>query len=108
MRYQINSENDRSNLSFVTSNGELHVLDSDNPAWYDVVEAVLDGDEYAAIDAMDAAKAAQARFQKVTDRVSVSPAGVVTFDGDEVHNSLADAIVRALREGQDFTGLVLF
>lgn len=108
MRYQINSENGRSNLAFVTSNGELHVLDSDNPAWFDVVEAVLDADEDAAIDAMDAAKAAQARFQKVTDRVSVSPSGVVTFDGDEVHNSLADAIVRAMREGADFTGLVLF
>jgi hypothetical protein len=108
MRYQINHENGRSNLAFVTEAGSLHVIDSDNPAYRDVADAVINDDQEAALDLMDAIKAAQSRFRKVTDRVAVSGAGVVTFDGDEVHNSLADAIVRAMREGSDFTGLVKF
>jgi hypothetical protein len=108
MRYQINSEYGRSNLAFVTDSGALHVIDSDNPVYPDVAQAVIDGDEWAALELMDVAKAARSRFQKITDRVAVSPAGVVTFDGDEVHNSLTDAIVRAMAEGADFTGLVLF
>jgi hypothetical protein len=108
MRYQINHENGRSNLAFVTDSGSLHVIDSDNPTYSDILDAVLEGDECSAVDLMDAAKAANDKFQKVTDRVAVSGAGVVTFDGDVVDNSLADAIVRAMREGADFTNLVLF
>lgn len=109
MRYQINHESGRSNLAFVTDSGALHVIDSDNPMYSEIVDAVLDNDEWMAVDLMDSAKAANDRFQQVTDRVAVSGAGVVTFDGDVVDNSLADAIVRSMREGNaDFANLALF
>lgn len=107
MRYQINREGARSNLALVTSDGALHAIDSDHPYWDEIVQAVLAGYEYDVLDLIDLGAAAAARFEKVTDRVAVQN-GVVTFDGDVVDNSLASAIVRAMREGADFLGLALF
>lgn len=106
MRYQINSEGGLSNLALYLD-GQLYAVNSTHPYWEDILDALRDGDAEAIPELIDLATAAANRFEKVTERVAVQN-GVVYFDGDAVHNSLADAVVRAMREGADFRGLALF
>lgn len=109
MRYQINHEGGHANLALYLD-GQLYAVGDSHPYWEDILDALRDGDAEAIPELIDLATAASNAFQKVTDRVSVSGGGQVTFDGDVVDNSLADAIVRAMREGDEvsFRGLSLF
>lgn len=47
------------------------------------------------------------KFQKITDRVAVRNSKIY-LDQDEVDSSLSRAIIRAMHEDADFTGLALF
>lgn len=55
----------------------------------------------------DPAEAISKRFESLTERVSVRN-GVVYFDGDPLHNTLTDLIVRLMEEDEDFYAFVLF
>lgn len=46
-------------------------------------------------------------FTKLTDRISVAN-GIITFDGDEIHNALTEQITKFIREGKDFGPLLNF
>lgn len=106
MRYTINSDGSQSNLTAFID-GEVYACDSSNPYWSDILLAVQNNDGALIPFYIDLANRAALEFRKVTDRVSVNY-GTVTFDGDEVDNSLTQAILRAMREGNDFTPLVNF
>ena len=106
MRYQINTERGRSNLAAVID-GEIYSCDDTHPYWEEIKIALFDNDEDTFLDYIDMAEKASKQFLRVTDRVSVTD-GEVYFDGDLVDNSLTQAIVRAMREGEDFTPLARF
>jgi hypothetical protein len=107
MRYRLFSDGGVSTLTVVDMFGTPHTVDSTSYNFDEIVDAVR-ADAYSEVfDLIDLAKAAGKRFSELTERVSVRD-GNVYFDGDIVHNSLADAIVRALSEGAEFIGLVNF
>lgn len=90
-------------------NGPL-VGHSTHPGFQPVVDGLLDGTLTieAAIDLLDVEKAVAEKFDRLSDRVSVAN-GKVYLDGDEVHSSLSDQIIRFLEEGQsDWQPLVRF
>lgn len=105
IRYSLISEGDTSALT-VVHNGEIYQCTSTHPYWSDILDGVLAGDE-SAIELIDMGKAADTKFRQVTERVTVKD-GSVYFDGDRVDNALTQAIIRAMREGADFTPLALF
>lgn len=106
MRYYLVSEGERKALT-VVHDGEIFQVDNTHPYWNEIHFGVTVASDESVIDLIDMGKAAQARFQMVTERVSVDR-GVVYFDGDVVDNALTQAIVRAMNEGSDFAKLALF
>ena len=92
----------------VVHDGEMYVADNNHPNWDRIMDAVENDRTEGLADLFDTEKAVNARFQKVSERVSVRN-GAVLFDGDEVHNSLTNQIVRFLDEGvEDWKPLVAF
>lgn len=90
-------------------NGPL-VGHSTHPGFQPVVDGLLDGSLTIeeAIRLLDVEKAAAEKFDRLSDRVSVAN-GKVYLDGDEVHSSLSDQIIRFLEDGQsDWQPLVRF
>jgi len=53
------------------------------------------------------AKAIVQKFRRLSDRVTVKD-GVMLLDGDPVHNTLAEQVLRFLDAGEDFSPLVRF
>lgn len=106
MQYQINSEDGLSNLALFLD-GKLYAVNSTHPYWQQIIESLHEGYADEIPELIDLAEAARVRFAQVTERVTVDN-GSVYFDGDVVHNSLADAIIRAMDQDTDFTGLALF
>lgn len=99
MRATIFKNGDYSNLTAAvvnpdTGQTELLGIDNSHPYWEDIVDAVYDGDEDAVLALMDLEVAVENTFRQVTERITVSNE-TVYFDGEPVHNSLADAILRA-------------
>lgn len=90
-------------------NGPL-VGHSTHPGFQAVVDGLLDGDLTIgeAVELLDVEQAVAKKFDRLSDRVSVAN-GKVYLDGDEVHSSLSDQIIRFLEEGQsDWQPLVRF
>jgi len=102
MKYLIARQDGIKSLSVVleSENGtEIHSVTNSNPFWEDIVDAILDNDEDTVRELItDIPSGVNRTFQSVTERVSLKD-GVVYFDGDPIHNSLADAIARA--EGKE-------
>lgn len=86
----------------ITNDGAVVTVDNTHPNFWRIAKALEEGENPSAllISVEDA-------VTQIDDRVSVS-GGVVTFDGEDLHNSLAETIVRYVREGRDATGLVKF
>lgn len=95
---------------FIPGENPLTVAD-DHPNYDQVLQAVQAGETAEKIrELADIPHAIATRFERITTRVTVAN-GTVYFDGDEVHSSIADAIVRALEEQDDetaYTALALF
>jgi hypothetical protein len=107
LRYNLVNYGDQSNITVVLD-GEMYVADNQHPNWNAIVKAVEAGDESNLEDLFDTQKAIDARFKRVSERVSVR-GGKVLFDGDAVHNSLTDKIMRFLEEDvEDWQPLVAF
>jgi hypothetical protein len=84
------------------------VVPGDHPQYDEVFDSARSGaaaDEIVSL--VDLSVAVAARFDKLTERISVS-GGQVFFDGDPIRSSLTDHIVRALEDGSDFRPLVNF
>lgn len=86
------------------------VVQDDHPHFGAILDAVEYGnpDPAELHELVDLSHAVEARFTKLSERVSVAN-GRVYFDGDEVDDTLTRQIVRVLDEGiEDFTPLVKF
>lgn len=80
---------------------------SSHPNFDKIVEGVRSGDE-SVVDLFDLAKTAATRFERLTERVTVANQRLY-FDGDEVHDALAEQVVRFLADGvEDWKPLVNF
>lgn len=79
--------------------GEMYIASSTHANWLKIVTGVLSGDENV-VDLFDVSKTVSAKFETLSGRATVSN-GRLYFDGDEMHNALADEVVRFLDEGVD-------
>lgn len=74
-----------------------------------VVAALAAGEDLTAEDVALLTRPAEYRITRLDDRVSFdTETGVLTFDGVEIHSTLASTIVRYFREGRSTTGIVRF
>lgn len=83
--------------------GRIVTMDSDHPGYKSVVHALIEGldlDAALSIPAADKITQLSTKITLVND--------VVHFKGEPVHSTVADAIVRYIREGRDSTNLVKF
>lgn len=91
----------------VFANGNMYSALDTHPNWT-AIKAGVEADDASVIDLFDIGVTAQARFEKLSDRVSVK-SGKVYFDNQPTHNALTEQVVRFIEAGQeDFGPLVEF
>lgn len=109
MQYSLVSNGDRSSITvFVPGDPDSpYVAPEDHPNFQSIVSGAIAGDE-SIVDLFDLASTAAARFERLSERVTVAN-GRVYFDGDEVDSSVSRQIVRFIDEGvENFKPLVRF
>ncbi len=88
--------------------GGMYVADNTHPNWEGILEALRAGQYDNIADLFDSSKKVSEKFEKVSERVSVS-GGTVYFDGESVDSALARQILRFMDEGvEDWKPLVNF
>lgn len=103
----VGNEDGTQNLTAFVPGEAPATAHSTHPNWDTILEKVLLGDE-SALDLFDVAKTAGMKFERLTERVTYSN-GRLYLDGEEIHNSLAETVVRFLQEGvEDWRPLVAF
>lgn len=86
---------------------EPHTVHGDHPQFDRIVQGCIEGDP-SVINLLDMSGVVAERFDYLSERVAVA-GGNLYFDGDVVHNALADQVIRFLREGvEDWQPLVNF
>jgi hypothetical protein len=91
---------------FVKGKGQFPAR-SDHPNFEKIVTAARAGDE-GVIDLFDVAVTAGTKFQSLTERVAAAH-GTLYFDGQPIHNALAEQVMQFLNEGvEDWKPLVNF
>lgn len=107
MQYTLvsNEDGSESNITVFIPGRSPLIAHSSHANFEDIVRALAlenaDADEIEEL--FDLSVGIGRRFEKLTERVSVSN-GQVYFDGDEVHSSLTEAILRFLDDGEDNWG----
>lgn len=94
---------------FLPGRDPLHAR-SDNPRFEAIVQALAvegESDEQAIIGLFDPGIAAQAKFEPLSERISVRN-GRLYIDGDEADSALAQQVLRFVKAGEDFKPLVRF
>jgi hypothetical protein len=74
------------------------MADSRHPHFSAIVDAIKAGDT-SVFDLFDVGTGVAKRFEQITDRVSYDGRQIL-FDGDPIHNALADQVQRALEAGE--------
>jgi hypothetical protein len=77
----------------------VFMTDSTNPNFDGIIQGLRDGDDRV-WDWFNPARAMVARFMQITDRITWN-GKELCLDGDPVHNSLTDHVVRMIEAGQD-------
>jgi len=104
--YTLYTQDDRSYLTFIHE-GEVIQANDQHPLWAEIVSAVVvNKDAATAAGLVDASQAVAERFS-LSERVAVED-GTVFFDGDPIHTTLTDQILRFLRESLPVEPLVRF
>lgn len=108
MQYSIvGNEDGTANVTVFAAGRAPLVAHSDHPNFDKIVEGVHAGDE-SVIDLFDVAQSAATKFERLTERVTTAN-GRLYLDGEEVHDALADQVVRFLSENvEDWKPLVNF
>lgn len=83
----------------------IHVADSHHPFWNEILEGLRTGDP-TVWDRFDVAGGIMRTFKQITDRVSWD-GETVLWDGDPVHDVLANQLARAIRDNDSQTYLAL-
>jgi len=86
------------------------VTSSDSPDGFPrIVAALRAGQELSAADVSGLTRPVEHKVTRLDSRVTLDEdTGALTFDGTEIHSTLANTIVRYFREGRPTAGLVLF
>lgn len=106
LNYSLISNDGGSNIT-VFSNGHMFAATDQHPNWDAIVRGAMANDPEV-IDLFDVSQTAAARFERLSDRVTVKN-GIVFYDNDPVHNALTEQVVRFIREGvEDFKPLINF
>ncbi|WNN94733.1 rIIB-like protein [Streptomyces phage Phredrick] len=91
----------------VVHNGEMYVATDTHPNFAQIVAGLATGDE-SVVELFDVQKTAQKRFERLSERVTVSN-GKVYLDGEEVDNALTQQVVNFINAGvEDFKPLINF
>jgi hypothetical protein len=99
LSYSIISNGFGSSNATLFLDGEVYVATEQHPNWDNIVAGLQAGDP-AVADLFDLSKVAAKKFAVLSERVTVKD-GRVLFDGDSVHNALAQQIVRFVEEDVD-------
>lgn len=103
----VEDEDGASNLTVFRTGDAPLSAHSSHPNFEEILAKVLADDE-TALDLFDVAKTAGLKFERLTERVTTAN-GRLYLDGEEVHDALADQVVRFLQEGvEDWKPLVAF
>ena len=106
IQYALIDNNGNKNIT-VFYNGEMYVATDSHSNW-DAIEAGARALDPSVIELFDIGATAQARFDRLSDRVTVK-SGKVFLDNQPVHNALTEQVIRFLDAGQqDFGPLVNF
>lgn len=106
--YTLFSTGEGENISIlIPGRSELLGADSTHPNFEAIREAAVNGDDVDFEALFDVGVAIAKRFEPLTTRIALGN-GVITLDGDPVHNALTQAILRFMDEGADFGPLVRF
>lgn len=106
LNYSLISNDGGSNIT-VFSNGQMYAATDVHPNWDAIVRGAMANDE-SVIELFDVGQTAQARFERLSDRVTVKN-GTVYLDSEPVHNALTEQVVRFIRQGvEDFQPLINF
>lgn len=106
MQFNLVRHDDSANIT-VVHEGDMYVADDQHPLFDEIVEGAVAGDE-SIIELFDASRRAAARFENLSDRVTVANSRVYV-DQTEVEDVFADQIIRFMDEGvEDFQPLVNF
>jgi len=86
----------------------IHVADSHHPFWNEILQGLRDGDP-TVWDRFDVAGGIMRTFKQITDRISWD-GETVLWDGDPVHDVLANQLARAIKDNdsQTYTALAKF
>jgi hypothetical protein len=107
MKYSLHDNGDGTGNITVIADGEMYSAISEHPCYKEIVAAALDGDP-AVVEMFDVGRAINTKFQQLSERVSVKDEKVY-LDGDEVSNSVTEAILRFMNEGhEDWLPMVQF
>lgn len=101
----IGSENGTQNIT-VFVDGKVYTADDAHPNFDKIVEGARSGDKKIT-DLFDVLRYVQGRLVPLSERIGVF-GSTVYFDGQPIHNALADQIARFFNEGADLTALVNF
>lgn len=106
MQFSYVNNDGAESLTVLTDSG-LKAITGDHPHFSQIFNSLREGDFDDIEVLIDPAKPIAAKFEKVSDRVTIRN-GHVYFDGDELNNTLTDHIVRAYSEGGEFEPLINF
>ncbi len=101
VKYNLIGSDDGSIITVYTRSHGALTAHSSHPNFGKILEAVLEGsDDDTLAGLFDAAKLVAAKFESLSERVSVAN-GRLYLDGDEVNNALTTQVLRFIDEGVD-------
>jgi hypothetical protein len=92
---------------------ESRVAQEDHPLWDRIVDVHAKFlkrepfDEQEAFDLLHIPESLKREFEKLSERFAIER-GVIFYDGDELHNAVADQILKVIDEGDPMSSIVNF
>jgi len=90
-----------------TINGTSYVVETDHPKYKDAIQAIRNKDWNAFVNLVNLAKQVQNYFSKAGSGVQIVN-GMITFNGEVVHNTLTNRIIKFMRDGLPYEPLIKF
>lgn len=101
LKYNIALNEDGEGVISIFLDGNIETIDTTHPNFTRIMQAVVEGEDPTPLLSVESA------VTRIDDRVSIVDE-VLHFDGNPVHDHLANTILRYTREGRDTRGLVRF